>query len=554
MKFCVLTRGDLSASDVARAAIGSRRGRKDEVVKGREESDGRVVPEGRRKAVQTSVGTSGGGKAATASEEARQLELDFGTADSPRGADGVVAAGGPAAGACAVPKPEVSERAALPAMTMEEVGREANLRVAFERVAENDGAPGPDRRTIAEVRKHLGEILSGLGRELLAGAYQPGMIRRVWIPKAGGGQRGLGIPDVVDRVVQQAVYQVLNPHYDPGFHPSSHGFRVGRSCHTAIAEAKGYVGEGHEWVVDLDLEKFFDQVNHDRLMSRLAHRVGDRRLLALIRRMLKAKVVMPDGVVVSNEEGTPQGGPLSPLLANIVLDELDWELEQRGHRFVRYADDCNIYVRSQRAGERVMESISRFIEKRLRLKVNQSKSAVARPEGRHFVGFRLRREAEDGNVEVLLSKRSRERICERIRQLTPRTWGQSLDDCITRVNAYVIGWIGFFRIVTAGEERTLSNLDAHIRRRLRAIILRQWKCKRTIARKLIRLGVKPTTVGKSVYDRKRRRWALSHSPAVDRGLPNAYFAKRGLQSITARWLELQLLHVTVPVQLGLDLG
>jgi group II intron reverse transcriptase/maturase len=359
---------------------------------------------------------------------------------------------------------------------------------------------------------------------------------------------------VVDRVVQQAVYQVMNPHYDPGFHPSSHGFRLNRSCHTAIAEARGYLEDGYEWVVDLDLEKFFDQVSHDRLLARLARDVGDRRLLGLIRRMLKAKVVMPDGVVVGSEQGTPQGGPLSPLLANIVLDELDWELGRRGHRFVRYADDCNIYVGSQRAGERVMESISRYIERRLRLRVNRAKSAVAKPEERHFLGFRLRREPEGGTVEVLLSKRSRERINERIRQLTPRTWGQSLCDCIARINSYVAGWVGFFWVVTRGEERSLSNLDAHIRRRLRAIILRQWKCKRTIAKRLIRLGVKPTTVRKCVYGGNRRRWALSHCPAVDRALPNAYFAERGLRSIHARWLELQRQHVTAPVQLALDLG
>jgi RNA-directed DNA polymerase len=478
----------------------------------------------------------------------------FGTAENPRGADGELVAGGPAAGARAVPKPRISDRRAPPAMTMEEVARESNLEEAFRRVAANDGAPGPDRQTIAEVRKHLGGILPELSRELLAGTYQPGMIRRVWIPKAGGGQRGLGIPDVVDRVVQQAVYQVMNPHYDPGFHPSSHGFRLNRSCHTAIAEARGYLEDGYEWVVDLDLEKFFDQVSHDRLLARLARDVGDRRLLGLIRRMLKAKVVMPDGVVVSSEQGTPQGGPLSPLLANIVLDELDWELGRRGHRFVRYADDCNIYVGSQRAGERVMESISRYIERRLRLRVNRAKSAVAKPEERHFLGFRLRREPEGGTVEVLLSKRSRERINERIRQLTPRTWGQSLCDCIARINSYVAGWVGFFWVVTQGEERSLSNLDAHIRRRLRAIILRQWKSKRTIAKRLTRLGVKPTTVRKCVYGGNRRRWALSHCPAVDRALPNAYFAERGLRSIHARWLELQRQHVTAPVQLALDLG
>ena len=260
-------------------------------------------------------------------------------------------------------------------MTMEEVANERNLREAFREVASNKGAPGPDRRSIDEVRKHFETLLPELSRQLLEGSYRPGMIRRVWIPKpGGGGQRGLGIPNVVDRIVGQAVYRILSPSYEPTFHDSSHGFRPGRSCHTAIAEAKTYVDEGYDWLVDLDLEKFFDRVGHQRLLARLGQRVEDQRLIALIRRMLKAKVVMPDGVVVNNDEGVPQGGPLSPLLSNIVLDKLDRELEQRGHRFVRYADDCNIYVRSERSGQRVMAGITRFIERRLRLKVNQERA------------------------------------------------------------------------------------------------------------------------------------------------------------------------------------
>jgi group II intron reverse transcriptase/maturase len=226
-------------------------------------------------------------------------------------------------------------------MTMEEVAKDENLRQAFQAVASNKGAPGPDRQSIEEVREHLDEILAVLHRELPAGIFCPGDIRRVWIPKAGGGRRGLGIPNVVDRIVQQAVHQVLSPNYDPGFHESSHGFRPGRSCHTAIAEAKKHLEEGFAWVVDLDLERFVDRVNHSRLLSRLEERIEDRRLLRLIRQMLKAKVVMPDGVVEATDEGTPQGGPLSPLLSNIVLDELDQELARRGHRFVRYADDRN---------------------------------------------------------------------------------------------------------------------------------------------------------------------------------------------------------------------
>lgn len=311
--------------------------------------------------------------------------------------------------------------------------------------------------------------------------------------------------------------------------------------------------EGYEWIVDFDLEKFFDRVHHQRLMARLSQRVTDRRLLVLIGHMLKAKVVMPDGVVVSTEEGVPQGGPLSPLLSNIVLDELDQELAQRGHRFVRYADDCNIYVRSERAGQRVMANVVDFLDRRLRLKVNAAKSAVARPEERHFVGFRLQRKALDGEVEVLLSRRSEERLVAKIRELTPRNWGSSLRACILQLNAYLLGWLGFFGICTAGIRATLQHVDAHIRRRLRAIQLAHWKSKRTIVRKLIRLGVKPRSAWRGVYEGRRSLWALSHSSAVDRGLRNAYFAERGLVSLAERW-EQDARYIAAPVQLLLPLG
>ena len=371
-------------------------------------------------------------------------------------------------------------------------------------------------------------MLPRLQADLLTGTYQPGVIRRAYIPKAGGGQRGLGIPDVVDRVVQEAVRQVLEPLWEPTFHPSSHGFRPGRSCHTAIAEATGHLEDGYEWCVDLDLEKFFDLVCHQRLAAKLAERVGDRRLLVLIGRMLKAKVVLPDGVVIASEQGVPQGGPLSPLLSNIVLDELDQELDRRGHRFVRYADDAKVYVRSERAGQRVMGSLTEFIERRLRLKVNKAKSAVARPEDRHFLGFRLRLDPHSGVVEVLLSERTKRNAMERIRQLTPRNWGSSLADCITGVNAWVRGWHGFFGIASASEMQMMRKIDAHLRRRLRAIILRHWKRRRTIAKRLVALGVNRRAAWKQVYQGHRSWWALSHAHAVDQGLRNAYFAKRGL--------------------------
>jgi group II intron reverse transcriptase/maturase len=420
-------------------------------------------------------------------------------------------------------------------MTMEEVASVGNLRRAFERVESNDGAPGPDRQSVREVREHLEQLLPALHGALLEGSYDPGLIRRVWIPKPGGGERGLGIPNVVDRIVQQAVHQVLSPHYEPTFHPSSHGFRPGRSCHTAIAEARRHLEARHEWVVDLDLEKFFDRVHHDRLMARLAQRIEDRRLLRLVRQMLTAQVVMPDGVVVATEEGTPQGGPLSPLLSNIVLDELDWELDRRGHRFVRYADDSNIYVASERAGHRVMATIVRFIERRLRLKVNADKSAVARPEGRHLVGFRLQRSLETAEIEVLPSERSRDRMKAKIRELTPRTWGRSMTDCISRVNAYFRGWIGFFGICSDTPEvvRQLRGFDAHLRRRLRAIQLKQWKRKRFIAHHLIRMKARPETVWPCVYEGRKSLWALSHSGPVDRTMNKNYFTERGFLSLEA---------------------
>lgn len=406
---------------------------------------------------------------------------------------------------------------------------------AFEAVASNKGAGGPDGQSIEQVREHLSALLPELCRGLLRGTYMPGDIRRVWIPKAGGGQRGLGIPNVIDRVVQEAVRQVLEPLYEPTFHPGSHGFRAGRSCHTAIRQAQEHVAQGREWVVDIDLENFFNRVHHQRLMSRLALRVQDKRLLRLIGRMLKARVVMPDGLVVGNEEGVPQGGPLSPLLSNVVLDELDWELHARGLCFVRYADDANIYVRSERAGQRVMASVSRFIERRLRLKVNTGKSAVARPQERHFLGFSLRFEPQDGSVQVGLSKRTKDRIDKKIRELTPRTWGNSLKACVKEINTYVNGWMGFFGICTEQVERSLSTWDAHIRRRLRAIELKQCKRRRTIARKLIQHGVGRKAAWRAVQAGRKSLWALSHTPTVERALKNSLWEQRGLMTLTQRY-------------------
>jgi len=485
-------------------------------------------------------------------EQAKQLGLPFGTAEEAAQAatDGRAARAQAMAATYAEPKPKSKEKTVLSA-TMEAAC--AGLTGAFEKIASNKGAAGPDRQSVKTMREHWSTLRPKLEAALLDGSYRPGNIRRVWIPKAGGGERGLGIPNVVDRVVQEAVRAVLEPLYEPSFATQSHGFRPERSCHTAIAAAKQHVEEGYDWVVDLDLEKFFDRVNHQRLMSRLAQRVIDKRLLVLIGQMLKAKVVMPDGVVVSTEEGVPQGGPLSPLLSNVVLDELDQELIERGHRFVRYADDCNIYVRSERAGQRVMASVTAFIERRLRLKVNTEKSAVARPEERHFLGFRLRQEALDGSVEVLLSERTSKRISERILELTPRNFGGSLDACIQRLNEYLRGWIGFFKVCTGGVEKQLAALDAHIRRRLRAIQLKHWKRKRTIAQRLIQMGIKRDRAWRSVYGGRKSLWSLSHTSTVDRALRNTYWVARGLESLAKLWCGLNSPRVA-PAQLVLALG
>lgn len=422
---------------------------------------------------------------------------------------------------------------ALTACLMEQACEPENLNRAYARVKANKGAPGVDGMSVSQlgdwIKLHEQELISSL----LEGSYRPQPVRGVQIPKPGGkGMRQLGIPTVVDRLVQQAIKQVLEPILDPSFSASSYGFRPGRGAHDALAKAKEYVAEGRVIVVDIDLEKFFDKVPHDRLMCRLEERIADKRILRLIRHMLKAKVVLPDGVVVSSEEGTPQGGPLSPLLSNIVLDELDQELTRRGHYFVRYADDCNVYTRSKRAAERVMRSTTSFIERRLGLKVNTSKSAVARA-GRHFLGFRLL--LQGGEVRIGLSARTQVRLKTNIREHTPRTWGQSLDACITKLNAYLRGWVEFFGIGNS-IKGVLRNTDAHLRRRLRAIILHQWKTDRVAVRRLIQLGVHEALAG-TVYLGQVARWHKSQHEAVRRGLHNAFFAKRGLLSLESLWLE-----------------
>jgi group II intron reverse transcriptase/maturase len=468
----------------------------------------------------------GQGKAVPVDETAVQLGLPIATADHRERVPGQPGTDRDVV----VPKAVVNVGSWMP-VTVEEVAY--RLSDALVKVVQNKGAPGSDGQTVEELREQWPTAGPALAASLLEGSYRPGATRRVEIPKAGGGVRGLGIPNVIDRVVCEAVRQTLEPVWEPSFHPSSHGFRPGHSCHTAIMEARQHVADGYGWVVDIDLEKFFDRVCHQRLMSRLAQRVQDGRLLKLIGVLIKAKIVMPDGVVINNDEGVPQGSPLSPLLSNVVLDELDWELARRGHRFVRYADDGNVYVRSEQAGQRVMASLTRFIEGRLRLKINQDKSAVARPEDRHFLGFSLRLDPQTGSVEILLSERTRRNALARVRQLTPRNWGHSLEGAIERLNRWLAGWHQFFGVATVTEDviRVMQNIDARLRRRLRAIILRHWKRKRTIARRLIRLGAKRSTAWRQVYEGRKSVWALSHTPVVDYAMRNAYFADRGLISL-----------------------
>jgi RNA-directed DNA polymerase len=420
---------------------------------------------------------------------------------------------------------------------LERIASRANLAQAVLNVVRNQGAAGSDGMDITAVLGNVRALLDKVRHALLSARYRPGDIRRVWIPKPGGGQRGLGIPNVIDRWVQEAIRQVLTPLFEPHFHASSHGFRPKRGAHTAVAQAQALIEEGYTTLVDLDLSEFFDRVHHQRLLNRLAQRASDGRVLQLIHRLLKAKVVLPNGAVIKVHEGTPQGGPLSPLLSNIVLDELDWELERRGLRFVRYADDVTIFVRSERAGDRVMASVRCFIDKRLRLKVNDSKSRVTDPDRVHFLGFRFRQNPE-GVWEVFLSQRSDRGIRARIRELTARNWGRSLESCITRLNRYLRGWEGYFgRLCTPSGVDCFKAYDSHIRRRLRAIIVRQKRRPRYLFRHLLRRGVRRKHAVVTAFS-QRRAWSQSITMGMHRAYPNAWFESR----VYTLWNEWQRKH------------
>ena len=413
-------------------------------------------------------------------------------------------------------------------MLMSQILSRENMLQALKRVEKNKGSHGVDMMPVQNLRQHIVENWLTIKEQILMGTYKPQPVRRVEIPKPDGGVRLLGIPTVTDRLIQQAVAQVLSRKYDPTFSNHSYGFRPNRSAHDAIREAKGFIREGYRWVVDMDLEKFFDKVNHDRLMGTLAKRIHDKPLLKLIRKYLQSGVMI-NGVVMDTNQGTPQGGPLSPLLSNIVLDEFDKELEKRGHKFVRYADDCNIYVRTQRAGIRVMKSIRTFIEKKLRLKVNEKKSTVDRPWNCKFLGFSFTNNKEP---KIRIAKQSIKRMKGKIREITSRSKPFPMELRIQKLNRYLIGWCGYFAL--ADTKSIFEQLDGWIKRRLRMCLWKNWKKPSTKVRNLVQLGV-PKWKAHEWGNTRKSYWRISKSPILHRALGNSYWSHLGLKSLKARY-------------------
>ncbi len=418
-----------------------------------------------------------------------------------------------------------SERPALAEPLMEEVCKRDNLWQALQRVKSNKGSAGVDGLSVDELPAYLKQHWVTIRDQLLSGTYQPQPVKRVEIPKPGGGVRKLGIPCVLDRFLQQAVLQVLQPSWDPTFSPHSFGFRPGRSAHQAVAQAQKYVAAGYSYVVDIDLEKFFDTISHDKLMGLVAKRVSDKRMLRLIRAFLTAGV-LENGLVSPTDEGSPQGGPLSPVLSNLMLDELDRELERRGLRFTRYADDCNIYVKSKRAGGRVMNSLSRFITQKLKLKVNQAKSAVARVWERQFLGFSFT--AGGKKTKRRIAAKALAKFRQRVRVLTRRSRGVSIERVIEEVTRYMRGWIGYFGY--GQQPSVLQDLDSWVKRRLRCLAWVQWKTRRRRYKELRRLGVGRFAAARTAAS-GLGPWRLSRTPALNFGLSNAYFSKLGLPAL-----------------------
>src|SRR4029077_9650197 len=409
---------------------------------------------------------------------------------------------------------------------MEEVCERENLKAALQRVKANKGSPGVDGMTVIGIKDYLRQHWPAIREQLLSGTYEPKPVRRVEIAKPDGGMRKLGIPTVLDRLIQQAILQVLQRRWDPTFSGQRHGVQPGRSAHQAVAQAQSYVAEGHEFVVDIDLEKFFDRVNHDILMDRVARRISDKLLLRLIRAYLNAGV-MENGLVGPTDEGVPQGGPLSPLLSNLVLDEFDRELTRRGLRFCRYADDCNIYVRSRRAGERVMASVCRFLTSRLQLKVNESKSAVARSGERKFLGFTI---SNDPEPTRQIAAKALEKFKERVRELTSRTLGVSVPQLIAPLARYLIGWRGYFGFCQT--PIVLHNLGALHRSRIPMDFRPPWKNGRTRYAQLRRRGVSHYHAGIAAGTGSGF-WRMARHVTVQKGLPNAFFDSIGLPRLEA---------------------
>ena len=407
---------------------------------------------------------------------------------------------------------------------MEEVLRRENLLAALKRVQANKGAPGIDGMTVDELPDHLRTAWSAIREQLLNRTYVPSPVREVNIPKPGGGTRMLGIPTVLDRLITQAIAQVMTPIFDPGFSTHSYGFRPGRSAHQALEQMCVHITDGHRWVADFDLEKFFDQVNHDLLVSRVARKIRDKRLLKLIRRYLTAGI-MKDGLVSMREAGTPQGSPLSPLLSNILLDDLDKELERRGHKFCRYADDVNIYVKSKRAGDRVMASVTHYLEAKLRLRVNRDKSTVDRPWKRRFLGYTV---TNHRAPRLKPAPATIKRAKDRIREITHRGRGRNLFTVIDEINRYLRGWFGYFRLSSV--KQTFDLLDQWIRRRLRKILWEQWRKPKTRCRKLVALGLWAERARKATAT-GRRAWWNAGSSHMHAAIPNKLLAQWGLLSL-----------------------
>jgi len=465
-------------------------------------------------------------------QQDRGWQLSLFEGESQTSHPGATSNGGTETGATEVPLVSTAweRERALTQNLMEEVAAPDNLNQALKRVVANKGAPGIDGMTVAELEDWLGASRKQLTESLLVGDYRPGPVRRVEIPKPGGGMRELGIPTVKDRLVQQAMLQVLTPVLDPLFSESSFGFRPGRSAHDALRQAAEYVADLRNIVVDLDIEQFFDWVNHDMLMARLARHVGDKRLLKIVRAFLNAGI-MTNGVCVRTHEGTPQGGPLSPLLANLMLDDLDKELERRGHRFCRYADDVNIYVRSQAAGERVMASVARFIEKRLKLKVSASKSAVAPTDKRSFLGYRI---LWDGRLTI--APKSLKRAKDRIRKITRRNRGMSFERMIGELNRFLTGWVVYFRHAHA--KSALARMDGWTRRKLRCMRLKQRKRPKAIADFLMREGV-PEWRAWLLACSGKGWWRMSGSPQANEAMTIAWFKDQGLVNLAERYEALK---------------